>query len=85
MAWNVLRHPNVLPLLGVTMTEDPRRFVMVSEWNENGNINAFVKANPSANRLKLVRFCSVSLPSPNIEIYVGIAACRLHQGIGLYA
>ena len=50
-----LRHPNVLPLLGITMTEDPTRFVMVSEWMENGSINKFVKTHPDVDRLKLVR------------------------------
>ena len=51
--WHSLRHPNVLPLLGVTMTET--RFVMVSEWMVKGNINDFVKANINADRLRLVR------------------------------
>ena len=54
MAWNALRHPNVLPLLGVTMVET--RLVMVSEWMVKGNINDFVKADPNANRLELVCF-----------------------------
>ena len=54
MAWNALRHEHVLPLVGVTMTET--RFVMVSEWMVKGNANDFVKANPEADRLKLVRF-----------------------------
>ena len=53
MTWKTLRHPNVLPLLGVTMSEDPVRFVMVSEWIENGNINQFLKR-VDADRLKLV-------------------------------
>ena len=50
--WKFLRHPNVLPLLGVTMTET--RFAMISDWMANGNINEFVKANPGVDRLKLV-------------------------------
>ena len=50
--WGALDHPNVLPLLGVTMTE--ARFVMVSRWMEKGNINEFVEANPAADRLQLV-------------------------------
>jgi serine/threonine protein kinase len=50
--WRTLRHPNVLPLLGVTMTN--HRFVMVSEWMENGNINEFLKNNADADRLGLV-------------------------------
>ena len=52
--WKAFDHPNILPLLGVTMIED--RFVMVSEWAENGNINEYVKANPDADRLELVCF-----------------------------
>ena len=51
--WRFLRHPYVLPLLGVSMSEN--RFVMVSEWMPNGNINQFVKAHPNVNRLSLVR------------------------------
>ena len=50
--WRALRHPNVLPLLGVSATEP--RFAMVSEWMENGNINEFVKARPEADRVELV-------------------------------
>ena len=51
MAWSTLRHPNVLPLLGVTMAEG--RLVMVSEWMVNGNINEFLRNN-CADRLELV-------------------------------
>ena len=58
MTWKALRHPNVLPLLGVIMTET--RFAMVSEWMANGNINQFVRAHQDANRFELVRFRSES-------------------------
>ena len=54
VSWSALRHPNVLPLLGVTMNDS--HFAMVSEWMENRNINEFVEANPDANRLELVSF-----------------------------
>lgn len=50
--WKTLQHPNVLPLVGVTM--DEARFAMVAEWMENGNINEFVKANPYTNRFELL-------------------------------
>ena len=53
VAWKHLRHPNVLPLLGVTVSE--HRFAMVSEWMENGNINDFVEKDKYVNRTKLVR------------------------------
>ena len=52
--WSALRHPNVLPLLGATMTGT--QFVMVSEWMENGNIKEFVEAHPDTDRLGLVGF-----------------------------
>ena len=54
--WKSLRHPNVLPLIGVTMTEI--HFSMVSEWMVNGNIKEFMKAHPDEDRLKLVGFHS---------------------------
>jgi len=48
--WKMLRHPNVLPLLGVI----ENRLTMVSEWMRNGDINEFVKAHPDVNRLELL-------------------------------
>jgi serine/threonine protein kinase len=53
VAWKHLRHPNILPLLGVTISE--HRFSMVSEWMDNGNINQFIEKYPHANRPMLVR------------------------------
>ena len=52
--WESLRHPNVLPLIGVTMTET--HFAMVSEWMADGNIKEFMKAHPDEDRLGLVGF-----------------------------
>ena len=59
MAWGALRHPNVLPLLGVTISEP--RFVIVSEWMARGDINEFVKVHPDADRFKLVCVLLVTL------------------------
>jgi len=50
--WKFLQHPNVLPLIGVTMSET--RFAMVSDWMVNGNINGFVRAHPEVDRLNLL-------------------------------
>ena len=50
--WKSLRHPNVVPRMGVTMTET--HFAMVSEWMVNGNIKEFMKAHPDEDRLGLV-------------------------------
>ncbi|KAF9791123.1 kinase-like protein, partial [Thelephora terrestris] len=52
ITWKTLRHPNVLPLIGVTMTMN--QFAMISDWMPNGNLNEFVEANPDADRLKLL-------------------------------
>ena len=54
VTWKSLRHPNVLPLIGVTMTGI--HFAMVSERMANGNVNEFVKTRPDADRLELVGF-----------------------------
>jgi len=54
--WKTLRHPNVLPLLGVTMEDG--HFAMVSEWMTNRNINEFVEAHRDVNRFELVGSCS---------------------------
>ena len=50
--WKALRHPNVLPLLGVTMSKN--HFAMASEWMDNRNVNEFIKVHRDANRFELV-------------------------------
>ena len=52
MTWKALRHPNVPPLLGVTMSYS--HFAMASEWIANGNVNEYIKANRDANRFEFV-------------------------------
>jgi len=52
VAWKHLRHPNILPLIGVTVSN--QRFAMVSAWMENGNINEFVEKDRHVNRIELV-------------------------------
>jgi len=52
VAWRYLRHPNILPLLGVTVSE--HQFALVSEWMEDGNINDFLDMNRHVNRVELV-------------------------------
>ena len=50
--WGALRHPNVLPLLGVTMNEG--QFAIISEWMVNGTIKDFIKEHREANPFELV-------------------------------
>jgi len=52
VTWKALCHQNVLPLLGVTMSN--KQFAMVSEWMDNGNINEFIKTHKDVNRFELV-------------------------------
>ena len=52
--WKTLRHPNVLPLIGVMISRN--QFAMISNWMVNGNISDFVKARPDVNRIALVGF-----------------------------
>ena len=47
VTWKALHHPNVLLLLGVTMTV--QQFAMVPEWMENGSINEFIKTHKDTN------------------------------------
>ena len=58
VAWRHLRHPNILPLLGVDL--GGHRLSMVSEWMGQGNINEFVKKNGEVNRVQLVSYGSIS-------------------------
>ncbi|KAF9791978.1 kinase-like domain-containing protein, partial [Thelephora terrestris] len=51
VAWKHLRHPNILPLLGVTFSKE--KLWMISEWMDNGNVNEFIRKDPDANRTAL--------------------------------
>jgi hypothetical protein len=66
VTWKTLRHPNVLPLIGVTKSET--QFAMISDWMVNGNIIEFVKAHPDANRLDLVSF-SFKVSSSSLQVH----------------
>lgn len=52
MLWKRLKHPNVLPFLGVSTTLF--QFCMVSDWIPHGNVVEFLRENPEANRFSLV-------------------------------
>jgi hypothetical protein len=84
LTWKALNHPNVLPLLGVVMTET--QLAMVSEWMTNGNINQFVAAHRDVNRFELVGFLFGLLPSSLvIDDDVISAVGRRREGLDLYA
>ena len=54
VAWRHLRHPNILPLLGMSLDPTGKKFAMVSEWMVHGNINEFVAMSEGVNRVQLV-------------------------------
>ena len=52
--WKHLSHPNIFPLLGISMSADPYPFLILSEWMPNGNVMQYARSNPEANRLRMV-------------------------------
>ena len=48
--WKHLKHPNILSLLGVTVTP----FQLISNWMPGGNLLVYIGGNPNADRLVLV-------------------------------
>lgn len=50
--WQRLKHPNVLPLLGVY--ESPRQFCFISPFMSNGSLSAYIRLHPEENRIRLV-------------------------------
>ena len=48
--WKHLTHPNIVPLLGVTITP----YQLISTWMSGGDLPGYIEKNPNADRLKLV-------------------------------
>ena len=57
VTWKSLEHPNILPLLGATISPSQ----LVSAFMPAGDLSKYIPKNPDANRLGLV---SVDLVAP---------------------
>ncbi|KAG8905805.1 hypothetical protein FRB99_008230, partial [Tulasnella sp. 403] len=49
--WSSLQHPNILPLLGLHVSEG--RTYAVSPWAENGTLSRYIQENPNVSRRSL--------------------------------
>ncbi|KAF9643107.1 kinase-like protein [Thelephora ganbajun] len=96
VTWRHLRHPNILPLLGVSL--ERRQFAMISEWMDSGNINEFVEGNEGVNRAQLLVDAATGLEymhslhmvhgdlkGANILIDNGFRACLADFGLSTIA
>ena len=55
VVWKRISHPNILPFIGVTLTNE---IAVVSQWAENGSVLKYLKDPPEdhePNPVKLVR------------------------------
>ncbi|KAK0230048.1 kinase-like domain-containing protein [Armillaria fumosa] len=55
--WKQLKHPNILPFIGVNTTSFAERVCLISPWMKNGNIIKFLELNQDHDheRLKYIR------------------------------
>ena len=57
VGWKHLTHPNIVPLLGVTINPPQ----LVSDWMHGGDLTEYIMSHPDADRLSLVRVPSIVL------------------------
>jgi len=52
VTWKLLEHPNIVSLLGVTITAPP--FQLVSDWISGEDLTKYIGNNPGTDELRLV-------------------------------
>ena len=55
--WKRLAHPNVVPLLCITVSP----FQLISDWMSGGNVVEYLEKNPNTDIVQLVGFRAVAL------------------------
>ena len=63
--WKRLVHPNIVPLLGITQLQ------LISDWMPGGDLPTYIKKNPDADLLGLVR---VPLHDYQIELTPAVSS-----------
>ncbi|KAF8185737.1 kinase-like domain-containing protein [Pholiota molesta] len=58
-AWSILRHPNVLQFIGVSVLDDDPFIVM--PLMKHGNVRDYLDKNPNCNRLEIIHQISVGI------------------------
>ena len=54
--WRHLVHPNIVPLLGITVAP----YQLVSAWMTGGELSEYIGMHPDVDRFGLVSFCSTA-------------------------
>ncbi|KAH9935724.1 kinase-like domain-containing protein [Fomitopsis serialis] len=52
--WRRLSHSNITPFIGIDYDENKAKFSAVCQWMPNGNITAYLRNSPGANRPELL-------------------------------
>ena len=68
--WKRLVHPNILPLLGITIAP----LQLISNWMSGGDLPDYIKKHPEADRLELVGTPSTVL-LPRLLLLPAIRCC----------
>ena len=59
LVWNLSRHKNILPLLGVIATQGINNtlgpIVLITPWMSNGSLKVYLSQNPGVDKTEMVR------------------------------
>ncbi|PBK82444.1 kinase-like protein, partial [Armillaria gallica] len=100
LVWRQLRHPNVLPFLGVSKELFAPTYCLISPWMVNGNIMSYLEAHPGHDRLtSLVQVAEgmkylhnhnppivhADIRGANILVMDDLCCCLADFGLSLFA